>query len=246
MHHRVGREGRHTASLESARTQVGVLASRARVGFVEAADTLEQGARIRNVAGLVVRARAVDAHGLGERPQSVGFRGIRERPTPDDRVTASTGGRQKRLQPRRRGNAVVIREGDERSVGQPPAAIAGCRRPPRLVVSNGSQAELAQLELSIKDRRRPVGRRVVDDHHLEVRTRQRLGAKRGKERKEPVAPIMGRGDHGYQRGCHVVILGRPGCLRTDLAPGPSLPERTVPEACSQRGSSREGPSFVAR
>ena len=196
------------AGLARAQRQLGVLARRQRRVVEEAADPLEQLARVDDVAGLRPRHRRDDP--LRVRPGAVGVRllvGVRQRHALDDRAGVGLRRGQRALQPVGRRAAVVVGEDDERRGRGAPAGVAQLAA--RWARRVGVEAQRARLDRVVAQQ--PLGLAavvgVVGDDHLEPLARQRLLLERVQQPAQPQRAVV-RGDDDGDRGAHAAAIMR--------------------------------------
>ena len=146
---------------------------------VEAADALEQLARVEDVAGLHVRVGPGDHERAGERPlerpdlREVG--GPRVGAALDDRPRVRPRGGEPVLEPAGGGDAIVVGEREQARAGGVPALLAGDGEAAVLVAAYHAQVEAAALELAGEHVGGVVGGTVVDDQDLEALAGKALG-----------------------------------------------------------------------
>ncbi len=107
--------------------------------LVEPSELLERGARIEDVARLVLGAEAADRDRAGQQ-SGPGTRALGLCPALDDRPRMPAAGAEPGRQPVRLGNAVVVGERDQCAPRGPPAAVAPARRPERSARGESSAA----------------------------------------------------------------------------------------------------------
>jgi hypothetical protein len=193
-------EGRGRARPEDSPGQVRVLSARDREGLlVEAADPLDEGARVDHVAGLEMGARAGHLERARERPAPLELVRARLRPPLEDGVGMARRAAQGSREPVGIGDAVVVGEGDQRRSRCPPARVAGRGRAGRRVEPQRAQLQGAFRLGVLQDPGRRVSRAVVDRDDLELTRRERLAAQRIEQLGQPLRPVVGGEDGGDLR-----------------------------------------------
>ena len=222
--------------------EVGVLAAEPE-RLVEAAEPLEQGPRIGDVAGLEPPGGLRHLLRPREPGQQVELVGV-GLGSPLEEPALPRRRPDHRLEPARLRAAVVVGERDQRRLGRPPAEVSLRGR-----AGDAGEGELAQPQARRGAGERRFGVAVADHDHLEALAGDRLHRERLECEGEPRLPSPGRDDDGDLG----VEPRRPGRRRrhstsargVSVAPRPASESSSVIRICGNSRSTSRGESVPA-
>ncbi len=181
------------SGLQELELQIAVFAPGGGEAFVEAADGFERRAPAKAVRG--DKLRSLQAGGIAfviGGPLRKGHNGASA-----GRRDAVRTGFHAGCQPARVRNAIVVREGDKFSPGQPPTLVA-CRRrtvpSTHRAITNGHRGLSCKLLHLVL---RCNAGRIVRNNHLNRGRIETLASQGGQTALEQVGPVKSRNHHGY-------------------------------------------------